>query len=335
MDTLASKTTSPFPLLAPGKFSNPDLTAKGEVRASVALARLETLWINTGTLCNIACVNCYIESSPRNDRLAYITAAEARTYLDEIAALELKTREIGFTGGEPFLNPDMLEMVGDALSRGFEALILTNAMQPMQRPRVKQGLLELKQRYGGRLSLRVSLDHFTQALHEVERGAGAWARALDGLGWLMQNGFQVTIAGRTCWGETEEAARRGYARLFADEGYAFDAHDPAVLILFPEMDERRDVAEITTSCWNILDVDPDAIMCATSRMIVKRKDADRPVVMPCTLLPYEAAFEMGATLGEAAQADGGNFADGAVKLNHPHCARFCVLGGGACSVHHD
>ena len=95
------------------KFSHPDITAKGEQRASVSLDGLETLWINTGTLCNIECVNCYIESGPKNDRLAYITAAEAIAYFDEITALGLGTSEIGFTGGEPFMNKDIIAMAGE------------------------------------------------------------------------------------------------------------------------------------------------------------------------------------------------------------------------------
>jgi hypothetical protein len=64
-------------------------------------------------------------------------------------------------------------------------------------------------------------------------------------------------------------------------------------------------------------------MCASSRMVVKRKGAERPGVVACTLLPYDAAFELGSTLAEAA---------GSISLNHPHCAKFCVLGGGACSL---
>ena len=72
-------------------------------------------------------------------------------------------------------------------------------------------------------------------------------------------------------------------------------------------------------------------MCAESRMVVRRKGADAPVVLPCTLLPFDPNFEMGRTLTEAATADGGNFEYGVVKLNHPHCAKFCVLGGGNCS----
>ena len=183
------------PESAPPKFSDPDWTATRERRATVALDRLDTLWINTGTLCNITCQNCYIESSPSNDRLVYITAAEAAAYFDEIEAGGLGTREIGFTGGEPFMNPHLVAMVGDALNRCFEVLLLTNAMQPMQRPKVKRGLLELNARFGARLTLRVSLDHYARTLHEAERGTRTWARTIAGIDWLSQNGFRIAIAG--------------------------------------------------------------------------------------------------------------------------------------------
>ena len=313
----------------PAKFSDPDRTLKGEERARVALDRLETLWLNTGTLCNITCASCYIESSPTNDRLVYLTPAEARPFLAEAAGLG--TREIGFTGGEPFLNPGILEMIGDALARGFEVLVLTNAMLPMQRPQMSRGLLALKETAGDRLTLRVSLDHFTQELHEKERGARTWAPAVAGLDWLDRNGFRLAIAGRTCWGETEAQSRAGYAALIRERGWRIDADDPRVLVLMPEMDGRTDVPEISTGCWTILSKSPSDMMCASSRMVVKRRGSEAPVVLPCTLLPYDASFEMGPTLAEAAKADGGMFADGAIKLCHPHCAKFCVLGGGSCS----
>lgn len=320
--------------LAPGrvgKFTDPDLTATGEQRASVALERLETLWINTGTLCNIECVNCYIESSPTNDRLAYISAVEAAAFFDEIETHHLGTQEIGFTGGEPFMNPDMLIMLADALERGFEALVLTNAMQPMQRSRIKTDLLKLKSRFGHRLTLRVSLDHYTKTLHETERGPRTWDKTLQGLDWLAEEGFHIAIAGRTCWNETETRSREGFAELISARGWPIEPEDRRQLVLLPEMDEKADVPEITTACWGILNVSPKDIMCGTSRMVVKRKGADKPAVLPCTLLPYNTAFEMGETLTEALTIDGGMFNKGAVKLCHPHCAKFCVLGGGSCS----
>ncbi|MGZ8410980.1 MAG: radical SAM protein [Hyphomicrobium sp.] len=311
------------------KFMNPDRTAKGEPRATVALKRLETLWINTGTLCNITCRNCYIESSPTNDRLAYISAAEASAFLTEARALG--TREIGFTGGEPFLNPEFEFMVTQALELGFEVLVLTNAMAPMQRPAVKIWLAKLHDQYPGKLTLRVSLDHYTAALHDEERGAGSFTKALEGTDWLVSNGFQIAVAGRSCWGENHDTAIAGYAALFAERGWQLNATSTRDLVLFPEMDAVADVPEITPGCWSILNVSPASMMCASSRMVVKRRGAAAPTVLPCTLLPYDTRFEMGATLADAARADGGVFDRGAVKLAHPHCSRFCVLGGGSCS----
>ena len=311
------------------KFSDPDWTAKGEKRASVGLDRLTTLWINTGSLCNITCRNCYIESSPSNDRLEYITAAETAAFLNE--ANGLGTREIGFTGGEPFLNPEFPQMLSDALARGFEVLVLTNAMLPMQRPHIKKCLIELNGTYSSRLTVRVSLDHYTKVLHEFERGPDTFERTLAGIDWLSANAFNIAIAGRMCWDEAEDAERQGYGNLIAERRWPVDHLDHKQLVLFPEMDAGYDGPEITTRCWSILKKSPSDMMCASSRMVVKRKGAVGPVVLPCTLLPYDPAFEMGETLEAAARANGTMFDRGSVKLCHKNCAKFCVLGGGSCS----
>jgi uncharacterized Fe-S cluster-containing radical SAM superfamily protein len=308
-------------MLDPAKFRDPVVTAKGEARATVALRGLETLWFNTGTLCNLTCRNCYIESSPRNDRLAYLTAAEVATFLEEIARDRLPTRLVGFTGGEPFMNPDIIAMLRDVLSRGLDALVLTNGMKPLRKLRAE--LLELRKKFADRLTIRVSIDHFDAVIHEQERGRRSWAPTLDGLVWLARNGFRVDVAGRRFTGETEDGLRAGFARLFADHGIGMDAYDPIRLMLFPEMEPARDVPEITTACWGILDKSPDDVMCAGARMVVKRKDAPAPVVVACTLLPYDPDFEMGTTLGAASRP---------VSLNHPFCASFCVLAGASCSL---
>jgi hypothetical protein len=306
--------------LDPSKFRDPSITAKGETRATVALWRLETLWFNTGTLCNLTCRNCYIESSPRNDRLAYLTVAEVARYLDEIARDGLPTRLIGFTGGEPFMNPDIIAMLRQVLSRGLDALVLTNAMKPLRKRR--DDMLALRAEFGDSLTIRVSVDHYDPAVHEQERGRRSWAPTLDGLIWLAANGFRLDVAGRRFTAESEDSLRAGFAGLFANHGIAVDAWDPVRLMLFPEMEPDRDVPEITTACWGILHKSPDDLMCAGARMVVKRKDAAAPVVVACTLLPYDPRFELGTTLAEAS---------GPVALNHPFCASFCVLGGASCS----
>lgn len=319
-----SRAASPFapagaPPLPAAKFADPQWTATGQRRAWVDFTGLATLWLNTGTLCNLECRGCYIESSPVNDRLEWLRLTDAIPLLEEAQAMGATL--VGLTGGEPFMNPDIIALLAAVLDRGFEALALTNAMRPMRRHEV--ALLRLRARHGNRLRLRVSLDHWSAAIHDAERGPGAFAKALDGLTWLAANGFDIAVAGRHLPGEPEADARAGYARLFAAHALPIDATDPHRLVLFAEMDATADVAEVSEACWSILGRSPDTLMCATGRMAVKRKGAARPTLVACTLLPYDPGFELGATLAEAARP---------VPLNHPHCARFCVLGGSSCSA---
>jgi len=304
-----------------GKFSAAKITAKGEERASISMSGLKTLWFNTGTLCNLACANCYIESTPKNDRLVYLTHAEVTKYLDEIRRDNLPTDEIAITGGEPFMNPDIIPIMEESLKRGFKLLVLTNAMRPMMK--AAADLLRLKNKYSDQMTLRISVDHFKQELHEEERGDRSWRPMMLGLKWLSENDFTIDIAGRTRWGEDETDLRIGFDAFFKEHNIQIDAHDQKQLMLFPEMDENVPVPEITTACWGILNVAPESMMCASSRMVVKRKEDDKPSVMACTLLAYDQQFNMGGTLKEASKD---------VYLNHPHCAKFCVLGGGACSA---
>ncbi len=303
------------------KFTSRFWTARGQPRASIALRALETLWFNTGTLCNIACAHCYIKSSPRNDRLVYLSLADVETYLDEIERDGLPTRLIGFTGGEPFMNPHFASILELALSRGYETLTLTNAMRPMMRR--KSLIAGLASTYGKAMRLRVSLDDYRTEIHDRERGKGSFAKTMEGLHWLASVGVPVEVAGRFLSGDTEEQLRNGFARTLGRAGIPVDCTDPQQLVLFPEMSEEADPPEITPACWSVLNISQDGIMCSNARMVVKRKGADRPAVLACTLLAYDERFELGATLADANKP---------VHLAHKHCATFCVLGGAACGA---
>ncbi|PHS38818.1 MAG: radical SAM protein [Robiginitomaculum sp.] len=311
------------PALDPKKFQNPDVTATGAKRAQVYFKGLKTLWFCTGSLCNIECINCYIDSSPTAEHFVFITPDDMEPYLDEINALGYGQIEIAFTGGEPYMNPHIIRLSQMALERGHSLLVLTNAMRPMMRPRVQAGLLDLQKRYGDKMTLRISLDHYGQAQHDHERGLGSFASALKGINWLSDSGFNLNIAGRTIWNESEAKSRRGYGGLIEQGGWPIDTADPKQLVLFPEMDAHVDVPEISETCWGILGVSPDDIMCSNSRMVVRRKGAGRAAVLACTLLWDDDQFELGASLKQARAP---------IKLNHPHCAKFCVLGGASCSA---
>jgi len=300
------------------KFSNKFYTKNKENRAYVNFTNLETLWFNTGTLCNLECKNCYIESSPRNDNLLYLNLNDINKYLDEIKINNIHCNSIGITGGEPFMNKDIIKIIQTCLKQNYEVLILTNAMQPLQNR--KELILTLK-KYNN-LKFRISLDHYTQKIHEKIRGKNTWEKAIIGILWLYENNFKISIASRIFL-KNEQKVRNGFNDLFNKLNLNINANNPNELVLFPEMNTNITTAEITTDCWKILNVNPMHLMCSNSRMIIKRKEDHKTHVVSCTLLPYIKEFDYGEKL-----------IDTNVKtyLNHPHCSRFCVLGGANCKT---
>jgi sulfatase maturation enzyme AslB (radical SAM superfamily) len=299
------------------KFENKNLTADNKARAFIESKKLKTLWFNTGTLCNLTCKNCYIESSPKNDRLAYLSFDEFKVFVNESIQNEMGTEEIGFTGGEPFMNKDILKMIKYSLDNGFKTLVLTNAMKPMMNN--KKNLNKLNHL---NLSIRVSIDHYDKDKHEQIRGPNSWEPMIEGLKWLSENKFNYCLATRLMWYEDEETTRKNFKKFIDQYQLILDVENKSQLVTFAEMDEKQDTPEITTECWDILNKNPDTIMCSNSRMIVKKKGDENPSVIACTLLPYKQEFDLGDTLKESMKK---------IYLNHPHCSKFCVLGGSSCS----
>ena len=299
------------------KFENKLLTSDNKARAFIQAKKIQTLWFNTGTLCNLTCKNCYIESSPKNDRLAYISFEEFKTFVNESIQNEMGTKEIGFTGGEPFMNKDIFKMIKYALDNDFKTLVLTNAMKPMMNN--KNQLFKLNHL---NLTIRVSIDHFTKHKHEQIRGPNSWEPMIEGLKWLSENKFNFCLATRLMWNEDEVTTRKNFKNFVKQYNLDLNTENKSQLVTFAEMDEKKDTPEITTECWDILNKNPDEVMCSNSRMIVKKKGDEKPSVIACTLLPYISEFNLGNSLKESMKK---------IYLNHPHCSKFCVLGGSSCS----
>ena len=303
------------------KFQDKHLTLDGKKRAYVNFTGFETLWFNTGTLCNIQCKNCYIESSPKNDDLVYISKNEVIKYLDELELyIDYKPKIIGFTGGEPFMNPEIINILNESLERGYKVLVLTNAMKPIMRH--CDSLIKIKQKYNSNLITRVSLDSFFEHIHDKHRGKNSWSKTILGLTWLNNNGFNIKVASRILDHKSENEIRDGFNNLFKEYKISLDAYNLDDLVIFPEMSNSFLTPEISNDCWNIVSVKPDKLMCSNSRMVVKKKFSKEPNVQSCTLIPYDNNFNLGAKLHDSKVK---------VYLNHRHCSQFCVLGGSKCS----
>lgn len=299
------------------KFSNKEVTLDGSDRAFVDLEELKTIWLNTGTVCNLSCSNCYIESTPKNDRLAFLTLGDVKKILAEIKSEQYPVQLIGITGGEPFINKDIIPIITEVLKNQIEILILTNGFKVIDRH--SDDLQKLKEEFQEKLHIRVSLDHYTMTVHENERGINTFDKTLANVKWLADQNFNLSIAGRSLKNESPTNAKESYMALFKNNQILVDS---SKIVIFPEMDLKREVPEITTACWDILKKTPQMQMCSSERMIVKRKGEQELTILPCTLIAYDHTFDLGHTLKTSEKK---------VYLNHKFCAQFCVLGGGSCS----
>ncbi len=145
----------------------------------------DTLWIQiSGTLCNLRCSHCFISCSPENDSLALMETAEVLCYLEE--ARELGVKEIYFTGGEPFLHPDILLILEETLAH-FPASVLTNGL-PINRDRADR-LAHMAASSPYTLELRISLDHYDPKRNDAVRGKGTFKRILAAYKRLYSRGF--------------------------------------------------------------------------------------------------------------------------------------------------
>ena len=175
---------------------------------------------------------------------------------------------IGLTGGEPFMNPYIMDILRYLLENRFKVLLLSNGMRPIEMKFKK--LLTLPNL--NNLTIRVSVDHFKKKIHESIRGSNTWKKVINNLIWLSNNDINLNIASKIQPGESENSLREGFHKLFKKIKLSIDSYNKNELIIFPVMNYDEASVEITQDCWGILNKNPDSIMCSNSRMIIKRKD---------------------------------------------------------------
>lgn len=255
----------------------------------VPMLALDTLWFQVaGTICNIACTHCFISCSPKNHSHEMLSLAEVERRLDE--ARELGVREYYFTGGEPFMNRDMLAILDATLKQG-PATVLTNGM--LLRPEVCRRLRELFDASDYSLDIRVSLDGFDRESHDAIRGPGVWDRVMIGLKNLADAGLNPVITVTTA--AEGVASAEGRTRfLEVIRGFGFDRPRLKVLPLFRiGAEETRTRAYEDWERLESLDGQDAAVLqCSGCRMVTSKG------VYVCPILIEEPDARMGETLSE-------------------------------------
>ena len=173
-----------------------------ELPPTVELSHLDHLWFQvSGTLCNLTCHHCFISCSPQNDTFGHLTFEDVKSRLEESVAWGVK--EYYFTGGEPFLNREIVPMLVETLRYG-PVTVLTNGT--VLRDSWLEELRSAEQSSLYSLEMRVSIDGFSAATNDPIRGKGTFNLAMEGVKKLVEYGFMPIITATRTWSDNDEQA---------------------------------------------------------------------------------------------------------------------------------
>jgi hypothetical protein len=290
-------------------------TSAGDPVGYIQPHALRELWFHTGTACNLACPFCLEGSKPGDRRLGRITLADARPFIDEAVALGVE--QFSFTGGEPFIVKDFVNILRYA-SRFRPCLVLTNGTDPVLK-RLHQ-IAELRTQPQP-IAFRVSIDYPDRERHDFGRGAGTFQQSWAALDALHKLGFRVSVARQIEKGENAAAISASFGDLFAAHGLP----RTTTLVGFPDFLLPRaqpTVPSVTEHCMTAYQTEDSrrAFMCAFSKMVIKKDGRMR--VYACTLVDDDPSYDLGGTLAESSSKR--------VMLHHHRCYS-CFAYGASCS----
>ncbi len=281
---------------------------------TVPLAHLDDLWFQVaGTLCNLTCHHCFIRCSPHNHAFGFLDLDTVRRHLEE--SVRLGVKEYYFTGGEPFLNPDMVPILALTLSYG-PATVLTNGS--VFKDDWLRRLRQAEDASPYSLEFRVSIDGCTAAENDAVRGTGTFERALHGVRQLVDHGFLpiVTVA-RTRDDQDEAEMVRGFLALLRAQGCTRPRLKVLpTLRLGAEIERQRGYHAEERVTPNMLDgFEQTQLLCNHSRIVTDRG------VHVCPILIEAPDARLGTTLAESL---------GPYSLRH-HACYTCYQYGTLCA----
>jgi sulfatase maturation enzyme AslB (radical SAM superfamily) len=291
------------------------VTPKGDPRGYIDPHALRELWFHTGTACNLSCPFCLEGSKPGDGRLDRIKLADAKPFIDE--AVELGVEQFSFTGGEPFIVKDFVNILRYAATHR-PCLVLTNGTEPVIR-RLHQ--IETLQHTEHPISFRISIDYPDKARHDEGRGEGSYDLAWQSLKALHERRFRVSLARQMRSNEDSAAVDAQFRHLLVEHGLPEDT----TIVSFPDFQlpgSDPKVPFVTEHCMTTFQTEQTRrnFMCAFSKMIIKHNGRMR--VYACTLVDDDESYDLGGTLKESMTQR--------VMLHHHRCYS-CFAFGSSCS----
>lgn len=235
----------------------------------IELSHLDDLWFQVGgTRCNLSCHHCFISCHPKNNNFGFLTLEDIRRRLAESVTLGVK--EYYFTGGEPFLNREMVAILIETLNYG-PATVLTNGTVLKDSWISELAKAESNSQFS--LEFRVSIDGFSPEINDPIRGEGTFSQAMQGVIQLVDHGFLPIITAARTWPlEHEKEVVNQFVNTLRDAGYERPRLKILPTLHLGEEENRthgyRPTERIDHSMMH--DFDPSQLICDHSRMVTDR-----------------------------------------------------------------
>ena len=292
-----------------------NFTPDAEPRGYIDPGPLRELWFHTGTACTLACPFCLEGSKPGDTRLDRMTLADTKPLLDEAASVNVE--QFSFTGGEPFIVKDFVNILRYASSIN-PCLVLTNGTDPVLK-RLRQ--IKTLRNQPHPVAFRVSIDYADETRHDAGRGAGSFEKSWKGLKELRKRGFKVSVARQMEEDEDADEINAAFRKLFIRHGLPEDTTIvPFPDFLTPGCDPK--VPYVTENCMTTYHTEESrqAFMCSFSKMVIKKQGRMR--VYACTLVDDDESYDLGGSLRESL--------DKRIMMRHHRCYS-CFAFGSSCS----
>ncbi|MFQ5700549.1 MAG: radical SAM protein [Acidobacteriota bacterium] len=263
----------------------------GRAFPQAPLFDLDTVWFQVaGTLCNLRCTHCFISCTPKNHSHEMLSLETVLGFLDE--ARSLGVREYYFTGGEPFMNRDLLAMLEATLRQG-PATVLTNGL--LIRNGMAERLKQLADASRHSLDLRVSIDGYDAATNDPIRGAGTFERVMRCLTDLARVGLAPVITvSEACDGAGSREGRERFLEMLAGIGLKHPRLKILPLLRLGAEESRSRAYEDCESLagCSVSSEQARGLVCSSGRMVTSQG------VFVCPILIDFPAARMGTSLAD-------------------------------------
>jgi uncharacterized Fe-S cluster-containing radical SAM superfamily protein len=282
--------------------------------ARLPLQRLNSIWFQiTGLLCNLECTHCLVDSSPRNTSMEFLSRETIQSYLKEVEAMGVK--EVYFTGGEPFLHKEMVDILEDTLGVA-PATVLTNGTLITER--MAGALGDLAERSGYSLEIRVSMDHPDPERNDSVRGPGAHAKALRAVLRLQEVGLLPIVTATEYLldplrNEGDESVYDAFLRMLSEAGVQRPRLKVLPVFHTGKLEDSEHGGPILESM--MCGIDPHLLQCAETRVVTTQG------IYACPILVGKRV----ALMNDGPLIEG----LGDVELSH-HACRTCYDTGMTC-----